>query len=286
MGRAIKELGLRREDLVISTKIKSCGGGVNDTFLSRKHIIEGVRNSLKRLQVDYVDVIYCHRPDNETPLEETLKAMSYVIEQGWAFYWGTSMWPADRITKAIEICERKNLHKPIVEQCEYSQIVRDRFEKDYRRLFGESGYGGTIWSPLAGGILTGKYNDGNIPEGSRYSNASVDQDWQKYFGSGKKESTLKKLNALAVYAKELGYTQTQLSLAWAIANRDVSTCILGFSRTSQVAENLKALELYKKWNSEIEKKVREILDNEPEADPDWRTWGSQPQRRDQTVKFQ
>lgn len=170
MGKAFKELNLKREDLVVSTKLFKIGDKPNDLFLSRKHIIEGINNSLKRLQLDYVDVVFCHRPDYETPLEETCKALNSVIEQGKAFYWGTSEWPADRIAKAIEICERLNLHKPIVEQCEYSMLVRDNFEKNYRRLFAEYRYGTTIWSPLAGGILAGKYNDGNIPAGSRYDN--------------------------------------------------------------------------------------------------------------------
>ena len=134
--------------------------------------------------------------------------MNWIIENNKAFYWGTSEWPADRIAKAIEICERLNLHKPIVEQCQYSMLVRDRFENEYRRLFSESKYGTTIWSPLAGGILTGKYNDGNIPEGSRYDNHKfLDSNWQKFFGEGKKEGTLKRLNALADLAKELGFTQ-------------------------------------------------------------------------------
>lgn len=163
MGQAFKELGYRREDLVVSTKLFKCGAGVNDTFLSRKHIVEGLRNSLKRLQMDYVDVIFCHRPDYDTPLEETVRAMSYVIDQGMAFYWGTSEWPADRISKAIELCERLNLHKPIVEQPQYSMFWRTSFEKDYRRVFGEYKYGSTIWSPLAGGLLTGKYNEGVVP---------------------------------------------------------------------------------------------------------------------------
>jgi len=169
MGRAFKELNLPREELVVTTKIfKASVTNVNDEFLSRKHIIEGLRNSLKRLQMDYVDVVYCHRPDMETPLEETCAAMNWVIEEGWAFYWGTSEWPADRIAKAIEICERESFHKPIVEQCEYSMLTRARPEKEYRRLFSEYKYGTTVWSPLAGGILSGKYNDGKVVEGSRY----------------------------------------------------------------------------------------------------------------------
>lgn len=195
-----------------------------------------MNNSLKRLQLDYVDIVFCHRPDFETPLEETVRALHYIIEQGKAFYWGTSEWPADRIAKAIEICERLNLHKPVVEQPQYHQLARDRFEKEYRRIFGEYKYGSTIWSPLAGGILTGKYNSGDIPEGSRYAKdkhgADLDPIWAKYFSEEKKANTLEKLNKLGDLAKELGYSQAQLALAWAIANRDVSTCLLGFTKTS------------------------------------------------------
>eukprot|EP00347_Sterkiella_histriomuscorum_P013781 403363388 len=280
LGSAIKELGYKREDLVISTKLLRCGKGVNDLFLSRKHIMEGMNNSLKRLQVDYVDVIFCHRPDYETPLEETVRALHTLIEQGKAFYWGTSEWPADRISKAIELCERLNLHKPIVEQCQYNMIVRDNFEKGFRRIFSEYKYGTTVWSPLAGGILSGKYNDGNIPTGSRYDNHKyLDSLWQKYMEKDK-ENTIKLLQNLGDYAKTLGYTQAQLALAWAVVNQDVSTCILGFSKLEQVDENLKAIELVIKWNEDIEKKVREILGNEPEPDMDWRKWSPMPQRRD------
>ena len=209
MGRAFKELGVKREDLVVSTKLWRVGDGVNDQFLSRKHLLEGINNSLKRLQMDYVDVVFCHRPDFDTPLEETCRAMHTIIEQGKAFYWGTSMWPADRITKAIEICERLNLHKPIVEQPAYSLVRRNIVEKDYRRLFAEYKYGTTIWSPLAGGILTGKYNDGNIPEGSRYDKHKdfLKDTWNGVFGESKKEDTIRKLTALADLAKELGFTQ-------------------------------------------------------------------------------
>lgn len=207
LGKAIKELGLKREEIVVSTKIFKIGTGVNDTFLSRKHIIEGVNNSLKRLQLDYVVVVFCHRPDYETPLEETCRAMHTVIESGKAFYWGTSEWTADRIAKAIEICERLNLHKPVVEQPQYSMLARTKFENEYRFIFSEYKYGTTIWSPLAGGLLTGKYNDGNIPEGSRYDNhKSLDRIWQINMGPSTKEGTLKKLNALAEVAKDLGYT--------------------------------------------------------------------------------
>lgn len=286
MGRAFKELGLKREEIVVTTKIFKIGPGVNDTFLSRKHIIEGLNNSLKRLQLDYVDVVYCHRPDYDTPLEETVRALNQLIEDGKAFYWGTSEWPADRIAKAIEICERLNLHKPVVEQPQYNMLSRNTFESEYRRIFSEYKYGSTIWSPLAGGILTGKYNDGNIPEGSRYdTQKSLDRIWNTYMGPEKKDDTIKKLNLLADFAKELGYTQAQLSLAWAISNTDVSTALLGFSRLSQVDENLKALELYHKWNADIEKKIEGILGNGPEPTIDFRRWAPMEQRRTQAVRY-
>lgn len=207
MGRAFEELKLPREELVISTKLFKIGQKVNDTFLSRKHIIEGIKNSLKRLKLDYVDVLFCHRPDYETPLEETCRAMSWVIDQGWAFYWGTSEWPADRISKAVELCDRLNLHKPIVEQPQYNLLWRSRFEKEYRRLFSEYKMGTTIWSPLAGGILSGKYNDGNIPEGSRYEKHKLETVWNTHMASEKKEETCKKLTELGKIAEELGYTQ-------------------------------------------------------------------------------
>ena len=200
--------------------------------------------------------------------------MSWLIDNNKAFYWGTSEWPADRITKAIEICERLNLHKPIVEQPQYNMFVRDRFEKEYRDVFNEYKYGSTIWSPLAGGILAGKYNDGVVPEGSRYDNfsAMLDSSWQKYMGPEKKDVTCAKLRALAELAKSLGFTQAQLALAWSIANKDVSTCILGFTRLEQVSENLVAIDLYKIWTPAIEKSVRDILKNEPEAVMDFRSW--------------
>jgi voltage-dependent potassium channel beta subunit len=282
MGQALQELSYPRESLVISTKIFKCGDGVNNTLLSRKHIIEGLRNSLKRLQMSYVDVVFCHRPDYETPLEETCRAMSWLIDQGLAFYWGTSEWPADRITKAIGLCEKLNLHKPIVEQPQYSMLVRDRFEREYSFLFSEYKMGTTIWSPLAGGILSGKYNEGNVPAGSRYDNhaAMLDSTFQKYFGPVSKEKTCGILQKLNQLANELGYTQAQLALAWCIANKDVSTCILGFTKVSQVEENLKAVDLMKIWTVDIEKRVREILGNEPENIMEFRNWKPMTQRRD------
>ena len=194
LGRVFKELNVKREDIVVTTKIFKIGDGVNDGFLSRKHIIEGLTNSLKRLQLDYVDIVYCHRPDYEVSLEETVGAMNWCIESGKAFYWGTSEWPADRIAKAMEMCEAKGWHKPIVDQCEYSMLIREKMEKEYRRLFSEYRYGTTIWSPIAGGILAGKYNDGSAPDGTRYTsdpNPIYQMIWMKYFSPDKKETRVK-----------------------------------------------------------------------------------------------
>lgn len=145
-----------------------CGYGVNDGMLSRKHMMEGMEASLKRLQLDYVDVVFCHRPDTECSLEETCRAMHDIIEKGWAFYWGTSEWSAQRIQAAIGICDRYGWHRPVCEQPLYNMCRRERFEAEFSPLF-KKGYGSTIWSPLAGGILSGKYNDGTCPEGTRFT---------------------------------------------------------------------------------------------------------------------
>ena len=196
--------------------------------------------------MDYVDIVFCHRPDNETPLEETCRAMNDIIDEGKSFYWGTSMWPADRIARAIELCTQKGWHIPITEQPPYSMIRREIVEKDYRRLYEDFKHGLTVWSPLQGGILAGKYNDGNIPQGSRYDlhGDFLKDTWGKYFGETTKEKTIKMLKGLEALAKEQGYTQAQLGLAWCLANTDVSTVIMGFSRVEQVDENIKAIELF------------------------------------------
>lgn len=199
-------------------------------MMSRKHIIEGLQNSLKRLQLDYVDVVFSHRPDYEVSLEETCAAMHYVIEKGLAFYWGTSEWTAPRIQSAIGICEKNGWHKPVVEQPQYSMVKREKFEKDFFYLFQDRKYGSTIWSPLCQGILTGKYNDGSAPEGSRFEKDGNGATFQMYFGPGKKESTVKMLAELKALAESLNCTQAQLALAWAISNKDVSVALLGFTK--------------------------------------------------------
>ena len=201
-----------------------------------------------------------------TPLEETCRAMNFVINQGWAFYWGTSEWRADQIERAVKICEKLNLIPPIVEQCEYSMLVRDKVDNEYSDLFKLHGLGTTIWSPLKGGILTGKYLN-EIPKGTR-----VDKmDWMKKYYEDKKDDINPKLLKLKELGeKKLNCSLAQLAVAWVIANKDVSTCILGASKVSQLEENYKALEIYKKLTPEILLEIETILDNCPKGEMDFR----------------
>ena len=279
LGKAFKELGVQREKVVVSTKIFKCGGDPNDGFLSRKHIVEGLRNSLKRLELDYVDVVFCHRPDMHTPLEETCRAMNWVIEQGYVFYWGTSQWTASYIMEAYKICDKLNLIPPIVEQCHYNMMFRDRIENEYRDLFKKYGMGTTIWSPLESGVLTGKYIN-EIPDDSRYkkSNDNAPVDIQAYLDNKKVwDEKLLKLKEIA--EKKLNCSLAQLALAWIIANPDCSTTILGASKTSQLEENIKAVEISKKLDKNLLIEIEKILDNAPRGEIDYRDWKELPSRR-------
>jgi voltage-dependent potassium channel beta subunit len=285
MGKALKNLNVDRSKLVVSTKLFFSAGledfNINMNGLSRKHVVEGMKKSLAQLQLDYVDVIFCHRPDFDTPLEEVCRAMSYLIDQGYAFYWGTSEWPPCMIARAVEMCKRLNLHEPKVEQCEYSLVIREKMEREYRYLFKEYGMGTTIWSPLKSGLLTGKYNSGEKLEGSRFAtNPMLSRIWNKYMGDEKKrDEFVGKLNKLEAIAKELGGTLPQLALAWTVANMDTSTCILGASKVSQLEENLKSLQILAKWTPELEKRIEEIMGNKPEDWTDTKTWKPMTPRR-------
>jgi len=271
MGNVIKKAGWKRSDLVITTKIFWGGAGPNDKGLSRKHIIEGTMASLKRLQLDYVDVIFCHRPDVETPIEETVRAMDYVINKGWAFYWGTSEWSAEQIASAVGVANRLGLIAPVVEQPQYSLLHRTRVESEYARLYKEIGLGTTIWSPLASGLLTGKYGKDKIPEGSRLGFEKM--GWLKeqlLSGNGINgleeknfDTILEKVEKLKPIAESLGATVAQLAIAWCVVNPNVSTVITGASRKEQVAENLKALELSKKLTPEVLEKIEQVVQNKP-----------------------
>jgi voltage-dependent potassium channel beta subunit len=259
MGNVIKELGWRRESIVVSTKIFWGGDGPNDTGLSHKHIIEGVNGALKRLQLDYVDLVFCHRPDPNTPIEETVRAMDIVIKQGKAFYWGTSEWSAAEIMRADAVARQYGLTPPSMEQPQYNMFVRERFEQDYAPLYSELGYGTTIWSPLASGLLTGKYNDG-IPAGSRATAKGM--EWLQ--DAVITPERVAKVRQLAPIANELGCTLAQLGLAWCLSNPHVSTVITGASRAAQVTENMKALEVAPKLTPDVLAQIDSVLENKPE----------------------
>ncbi|MBI5351106.1 MAG: aldo/keto reductase [Chloroflexi bacterium] len=252
MGEALKQLSWRRGSYLISTKFYwGLNNGINEkNTLNRKRLIEGINGSLERLQLDYVDLIYCHRPDPNTPIEETVWAMHNIIEWGKAIYWGTSEWAASEITEAIQIAERHHLHKPVVEQPQYNLFERGRMEGDYLRFYKEYGYGSTIWSPLASGLLTGKYNKG-IPSDSR--GALKGYEWLK--GSLSDAKKLAKVAALEPIAKELGCSLSQLALAWCLKNPFVSTVITGASRVEQVHENMKAADVADKITPGIMERI-------------------------------
>jgi voltage-dependent potassium channel beta subunit len=265
MGLALKQLGWRRSSYLVSTKIYwGLHDNVNErNTLNRKRLIEGINGSLQRLQLDYVDLFYCHRPDKTTPIEETVWAMHNIIEWGKALYWGTSEWSAAEIVSAIEIAERHHLHKPVTEQPVYNLFERQRFSKDYERVYKDYGYGTTIWSPLASGLLTGKYSQG-IPEGSR--GALKGYDWLK--DELTDQQKLAKVQALEPIAQELGCTLSQLALAWCLKNPYVSSVITGASRVEQVHENMKASEFAPKLTPEILERIDNIFDVKKEDDED------------------
>ncbi len=250
MGKAAKEF--RREDLVISTKIFWGGNGPNDTGLSRKHLIEGTKNSLRRLQMDYVDLLFCHRPDPHTPIEETVLAMDYLVREGLVFYWGTSEWDETQITSAYQIAQERHCIAPSMEQPKYNMFFREHLEKDYLPLFEKYQMGTTIWSPLASGILSGKYNHG-IPRDSRLAKESwlVPDNFMQLL-----EKT-KQLEALAI---ELDCKLAQLAIAWCLKNPNVSSVITGATHTEQFMENLGALDVKQKMTSDIMKKINKILE--------------------------
>jgi voltage-dependent potassium channel beta subunit len=258
MGNVLKKVGWTREDYVISTKIFWGGKGVNRSGLSHKHLIEGMNNALRRFQQEYVDLVFCHRPDPETPIEETVRAMDIIIKSGKAFYWGTSEWSAADIMKADSIARQYNLTPPSMEQPEYNMFHRERFEIEYAPLYKELGYGTTIWSPLASGLLTGKYNNG-IPQDSRA--ALKGYEWLQ--GHVITPERIDKVKQLQPVADELGGSMAQLALAWCLKNPNVSTVITGASRPEQVTENMKALAVAEKITPDIMERIEGILQNKP-----------------------
>ena len=268
MGSALKKLGWSRDQYVVSTKIFWGGEGPNQRGLSRKHLVEGTRASLDRMQLDHVDLLFCHRPDPHTPIEETVRAMNHIIDRGWAFYWGTSEWSADDLREAWRVADGLGLVGPLMEQPQYHMFHRDRVEKEYANLVRDKGLGTTTWSPLASGVLTGKYNDG-IPADSRLGMESL--SWLKdSVLANDFEAKVAKIRTLSGMAGDLGGTMAQLAIAWCAAHPHVSTVITGASRTSQVHENFKALELLDKLTPAVMAEIDAVLVNRPAADTDFR----------------
>jgi len=268
MGKVLKKTGWKRSDLVLSTKIFWGGYGENDRGLSRKHIIEGTDASLKRLGTDYVDLIFCHRPDLHTPIEETVRAMNHIINQGKAFYWGTSEWSKAQIMEAYQIARREHLIPPLMEQPEYSMLKRDKVEKEYLSLYDEIGLGTTIWGPLKSGFLSGKYNNG-IPDGSRLSLDGF--GWLKeILFSEEGMKNMEKIKKLTKIAEELEISMASLALAWVLKNPNVSTAMVGGSNPEQVKENMKVIEYVVLLTDEVMERIENILDNKPLSEKDWK----------------
>lgn len=257
MGDAIEELGWERWSYVISTKIY--WGLHQDTpnmghTLNRKYLMQAIDGSLERLGMDFVDLLYCHRSDPDTPIEETVWAMSDIVSSGKALYWGTSEWSAEELRAAYEVAERHHLHKPVMEQPQYNLFERKKVERDYVRLYEDYGMGLTTWSPLASGLLTGKYADG-IPDGSRA--ALPGYEWLRdYVTDPAKNEQVKELAAVA---ERLGVTTSQLAIAWCAANPRVSTVITGASNVDQVHENLKALDALAQLDDDVMAEIAEIV---------------------------
>ncbi len=269
MGEVLKKTGWKRSDLVLSTKIFWGGDGPNDQGLSMKHIIEGTDAALRRLQTGYVDLIFCHRPDRHTPVEETVWAMNQVIRQGKALYWGTSEWSALQIKDAWHFARGNGLIPPVMEQPEYNMFKRQRVEVEYRPLYDDIGLGTTIWSPLASGILTNKYA-GGIPDDSRM--ALEEYDWlRKHLESQQGQEKIRKAAGLAKISDELGVSLPQLAIAWCLKNPFVSTVITGASKPEQIDDNMKALDAVSLLTDEVNSKIETVLDNKPEEETEWRT---------------
>ncbi|MFC2185882.1 potassium channel beta subunit family protein [Peijinzhouia sedimentorum] len=261
MGEILKKMDWRRDSYVVSSKaFFGLGGELTPTQkgLNRKHLIEACHAALERLQVDYLDLFFCHRPDKETPIEETVWTMHNLIQQGKVLYWGTSEWSAQEIMEAHMIAQRYNLIGPVMEQPQYNMLVRDKVEVEFSQIYKTVGLGTTIWSPLASGILTGKYNDGFLDD-TRLGIEGM--EWLK--DRTLREENLQKIRRMTAFAKEIGISMANLAIAWCLKNPNVSTVILGASKLSQLEENLKSLDVLPKLTDEVITKIEEILDNTP-----------------------
>ncbi|KAH7108392.1 voltage-dependent potassium channel, beta subunit [Auriculariales sp. MPI-PUGE-AT-0066] len=264
LGKALKHFGWDRDDLVISTKIywgerEDGSKGVNDVGLSRKHVLSGMRKSLKRLQLDYVDLVYAHRPDRHTPMEEVVRAFNYLINSGQAHYWGTSEWTAEEIQDAWRVADKLNLIGPVMEQPQYHMLHRERVEVEYSGLYRKHGLGLTVFSPLMRGVLTGKYTNG-IPEDSRANKSGADWFRQQVVNG---KPILERVARLEPIATKIGATTGQLALAWVVKNPRVSSAIIGATSEKQVIENIDALKFVDKLTPEILEEIEGVLENKP-----------------------
>ncbi|MCB9254859.1 MAG: aldo/keto reductase [Bdellovibrionaceae bacterium] len=267
MGKVLRDMGWGRDTYCVSSKVYWGGQLPTQRGLHKKHVHDACHAALKRLQVDYLDLFFCHRPDLHTPIEETVRTMHTLVEQGKILYWGTSEWDAQQITEAHAVAAKFNLTPPTMEQPQYNMFHRDRVEREYSRLYSEFGMGTTIWSPLASGILTGKYSNG-IPAGSRATLPGY--EWlRQRFESEEGRTRIEKTRKLEAFSKELGTSVTKLAIAWCLANSNVSTVILGASKADQLSETLGALSLCSKLDAGTLAAIEEILDNRPEPLPEF-----------------
>lgn len=265
MGEVLRRMNWPRDSYIVSSKVMF--GSVEEPLptqrgLNRKHIVEACHQAMQRLGVDYLDLYFCHRPDPETPIEETVRAMTELIQQGKVLYWGTSEWSAQQLMDAYGIARQYSLIPPTMEQPQYNMFHRWRFEVEYGRLYDTIGLGTTIWSPLASGLLTGKYND-RIPDDTRLS--LPDYEWlREMFESEEWQERLEKVRTLTTMAEEMGTNMARLAIAWCLKNPNVSTVITGASRVEQVRDNLQALEVVDMLTDDVMADIEEVLGNKPE----------------------
>jgi len=263
MGKILKKKKWERSSYIVSSKVffgyKGRDAKPNQKGLSRKHVIEGCNDALERLQLDYIDLYFCHRPDKNTPIEETVWAMNDLIRQGKILYWGTSEWSGTEIMEAIYAAQKNHLIPPTMEQPQYNMFVRDKVEKDYLPIFNNHSLGTTIWSPLASGVLTGKYNNKSLPKNTRLH--LQDMDWLKK--KVLQEDQLKKVEKLQKLALKLEVSLPKLAIAWVLKSKNVSTAILGASKTEQLKETLTSLDAIPLLTTEVMEAIEKILDNKP-----------------------
>jgi voltage-dependent potassium channel beta subunit len=262
MGRVLKSKDWERSSYTVSSKVffgwRGKSNKPNQHGLSRKHIMEACDEALQRLQLEYLDLFFCHRPDKNVPMEEVVRSMNTLIRQGKIFYWGTSEWSGAEIMEAHAVAQRLGLEGPAMEQPQYNLLERYKVEVDYYTIFKNIGMGTTIWSPLASGLLSGKYNNG-IPEDSRLALEGFEWLKDRTFT----EDRIERIKKLEQVAKNLDTTLATLSIAWCISNPNVTTAILGATKEAQLLENLKALDVYPKLTSEIKEDIDEIMGTKP-----------------------